>query len=104
MWLFAAIACALQVSRALGARAAVFIAGLLMLALLADFRMYRQFIPGRIDHHNVQIVMAMITLASALARGPRWAAVAGAAARPWVAGGFEGLPLPAPLRARLGVP
>jgi len=80
LWVFPAITAGLLVGRSLGSRSAV----LLTVCLMADPILYRQFIPGRIDHHNIQITMTVIALACALARrtrrgGPRSAAWR----RPW---------------------
>ena len=49
IWIFPAVAAALALARNLGARSAVFLAAAVM---LVDLNAYRQFVPGRIDHHN----------------------------------------------------
>lgn len=89
-WILPALGCALVVARNLGARSAVFVTAPLMMLHLA---LYRQFIPGRIDHHNIQIVMTMAALACVLARRDRtpWAAVGGAATGLGLAVGLEAL-------------
>ncbi|HZZ36713.1 MAG TPA: hypothetical protein VFE03_13405 [Caulobacteraceae bacterium] len=90
LWIFPALACALAIARNLGARAAVLIAAVLM---VFDFQLYRQFLPGRIDHHNVQITMAVAALACVTARSHRTAlaALAGAASALGLAIGLEAL-------------
>ncbi len=94
LWLFPAIGCALIVARNLGGRSAVLLTAPL---LLVDIELYRQFIPGRVDHHDVQIVMAMAAFACALAPGRRtlWAAVGGVAAGLGLAIGLEALAMQA---------
>ncbi|HEX7760276.1 MAG TPA: hypothetical protein VF459_12285, partial [Caulobacteraceae bacterium] len=57
LWIGPAVGCALVMARRLGGGAAVFVCALL---LIADMQLYSQFKPGRVDHHNVQIVMALI--------------------------------------------
>ena len=54
---------------------------------------YRQFTPGRIDHHNIQIAMTVVAMACLLARENRvrWAAAAGVAAGLGLAVGLEAL-------------
>src|SRR5215472_5219683 len=113
LWIPLAVAGALVVTRSLGTRSAVFIAAPVLLVLLP---LYRQFLPGRVDHHNVQITMAMWGVAGALApwrggAGPgaaaRWAAIAGGAAGFGLAIGLEALPfhaiVGASFAARLGL-
>lgn len=101
MWVFPAVGAALIVGRSLGGRSAV----LLTVALLADPILYRQFIPGRIDHHNIQITMTMIALACALApkNKSRWAAVGGVAAALGLAIGLEALLIQAVIGAGFGL-
>jgi hypothetical protein len=55
---------------------------------------YQQFLPGRIDHHNVQITLAVAVLAATLwsDRRPWAAAAAGGLTGLALAIGFEGLP------------
>jgi len=102
LWIFPGVAAALALARNLGARGAVFLAGLVM---LANDNAYRQFVPGRIDHHDGQIVMTVIAMACATARQnrTRWAWVGGAAAAFGLAIGLEALPLQALIGASYGV-
>jgi hypothetical protein len=89
-WIFPAVAAALVIARNLGERSAVVLTAVLLVSNLA---IYQQFVPGRIDHHNVQIVMTLIALAgaSAVARQRLLAAVAGAATGLGLAVGLEAL-------------
>ncbi|HWE98540.1 MAG TPA: hypothetical protein VG248_01980, partial [Caulobacteraceae bacterium] len=91
-WILPLVVSALAMARALGARLA-----LLLTTVLAafDLQLYRQFIPGRIDHHNLQIVMAMTSLACAVAgRGRARAAIGAACASALgLAIGLEALPV-----------
>jgi len=101
LWIFPGVAGALALARNLGGRSAVVVAVLL---LLCDTALYRQFYPGRIDHHDVQIVMTVIALACATARSERvrWAWVAGGAAAFGLAVGLEALPMQALVGASYG--
>jgi hypothetical protein len=94
LWIFPAVTAALWLARNLGARSAVLITAVL---LLIDLDCYRQFIPGRVDHHNIQIVMTLIALAAATSprRPIACAAIAGAATAIGLAIGLEALPLQA---------
>ena len=85
----AAIA-ALSIARSLGGKLAVFCCAALM---LTSTQMYLQFRPGRIDHHNVQITMAAIAVACAMAREQRarFATLAGLASGLGLAIGIEAL-------------
>jgi len=89
-WIAPAVICALTMARRLGGRSAVLIAAVL---LLVDVQLYAQFRPGRIDHHNIQIVMTLIAASCAVAGGrrARWAALAGAASGLGLAVGIEAL-------------
>ena len=102
MWVFPGVAAALALARNLGGRAAVAIACVL---LVSDTVLYRQFYPGRIDHHDVQIVMTLIAMACATARAERarWAWVGGAAASLGLAVGLEALPMQALVGASYGL-
>jgi hypothetical protein len=93
-WIFPAAFAALTIARNIGHRSAVLLTALL---LLFDMYLYPQFIPGRIDHHNIQIVMALIALAGATARvnQTRWAILAGLAGALGLAVGLEALVLQA---------
>jgi hypothetical protein len=102
LWIFPGLAGALAIARNLGGRSAVFLTAILM---LADSQLYRQFVPGRIDHHNVQIVMAVIAMACATAARDRarWAIIGGAVAGLGLAIGLEALPLQALIGASYGL-
>lgn len=98
LWVPVAVAGALVIARSLGTRSAVFVAAPILVSLL---QLYRQFLPGRVDHHNIQITMAVLGVAGALAawrpgtdprHAARWAALAGAAAGLGLAIGLEALP------------
>jgi hypothetical protein len=91
-WIFPAVATALVIARNLGASGAVVLTGVL---LITNLSIYQQFVPGRIDHHNIQIVMALAALAGATAvsREALWAAVAGMAAGLGLGIGLEALAL-----------
>jgi len=67
-WLVPALVCAFAIARRLGGDAAVVACAILF---LIDLQAYEQFHPGRIDHHNIQIVMALIATACCVARGNR---------------------------------
>jgi hypothetical protein len=73
--------------------------------MLVDLNAYRQFVPGRIDHHNLQITMAVVAMACATARNRRtpWAIVGGAAAALGLAIGLEAMPLQALIGASYGI-
>jgi len=90
LWIFPAVFAALIVARNLGARTAVLIAAVL---LATDFELYRQFSPGRVDHHDVQITLAVAALAIATLRElkPRMAAVAGLVSALGLAIGLEAM-------------
>jgi hypothetical protein len=67
---------------------------LTLLFAVAGVPSYLQFTPGRIDHHNVQIVATILTLAAMVwADRLRWCAVAAGVLTGFgLAIGFEGLP------------
>ena len=95
LWIGPAVVCVLSIARSLaprdrGGRAVVLIAAVLM---LIDVQPYAQFRPGRVDHHNVQIVMALIAAACAMAddRRARGGVLAGAATGLGLAIGIEAL-------------
>lgn len=102
LWILPGVVAGLALARNLGGRSAVPIAALLM---TIDVALYRQFYPGRIDHHDVQIVMATIAAACATARAGRvrWAIVGGAAAAFGLAVGLEAMPLQALIGASYGL-
>jgi hypothetical protein len=83
LWLVPAMVGTLALAWRLAGRPAALVALLLLLFGLPAFQ---QFKPGRIDHHDVQITLALLTLAAAAwADRVRWAA--------WVAGALSGLAL-----------
>ena len=86
-----AIFCAMIIARRLGGGLAVFICGVLFATNLQAFV---QFTPGRIDHHNIQILMALLAAACALSARDRsrWAVVAGMSTAFGLAVGIEALP------------
>ncbi|HXQ09678.1 MAG TPA: hypothetical protein VN805_01640 [Caulobacteraceae bacterium] len=90
LWIAPAAIAALSIARSLGGKLALFCCAML---LLTNTQMYVQFRPGRIDHHNVQITMAAIAVACAMAREQRtrFAALAGFASGLGLAIGIEAL-------------
>jgi hypothetical protein len=83
LWLVPAMAGALLLAWRLGGRPAAFVTLLLLLFGLPAFIQFR---PGRIDHHDVQITLAVLTLAAAIwSDRARWAA--------WATGAMSGLAL-----------
>jgi hypothetical protein len=108
LWVPVATGSALVIARKFGARAAVFMAVPLFVTLTP--MLYRQFTPGRIDHHNVQISMALLALAGAITAGASpppqrlWPAVlAGAAGGLGLAVGLEALPFHALIGLSFGL-
>jgi hypothetical protein len=99
---FPAIICALSMARSLGGRAVVMIAAI-MAAM--DPLLYGQFHPGRVDHHNVQILMTLTALAAATTRRPSaaLAVVAGVATALGLSIGIEALPFHAVIGASFGL-
>jgi hypothetical protein len=89
-WIFPAAVATLTIARNIGGRYAVVLTALL---LCFDLGLYEQFVPGRIDHHNLQIVMALIALAGATSRAQerRGAIVAGLAGAFGLGVGLEAL-------------
>lgn len=100
-WVFPAVGAALIVGRNLGGRSAVMLTAILLINPI----LYRQFMPGRIDHHNIQIAMTVIALACAVARTKRarWAAIGGVATALGLAIGLEALALQAMIGASFGL-
>jgi hypothetical protein len=91
LWIFPAVFCALTIALRLGGSLAVFVCAVL---LASNQQPFVEFVPGRIDHHNIQIVMIMIAMACAVAHEHRsgWALVAGASTGLGLAIGVEALP------------
>jgi hypothetical protein len=90
LWIAPAAIAALSIARSLGGKLAVFCCAML---LLTNTQLYVQFRPGRIDHHNVQITMATIAVACAMAKAQRtrFAVLAGLASGLGLAIGIEAL-------------
>lgn len=83
LWLAPAISGAVALAWRLGGRAA---SAVVLLLLLLGLPALLQFKPGRIDHHDVQITLALLTLAAAIwSDRVRWTA--------WVAGMLSALAL-----------
>lgn len=74
-----------------------------LLLLVADPFLYAQFIPGRIDHHNIQIALSLVVAAGAIADGAAPALIAGLATGLGLAIGFEGMFLEAVCAAAIAV-
>lgn len=91
LWLLPAIAGTAALAWRLGGRAATLVALLLLVFGLPAFF---QFKPGRIDHHDVQITLAILTIAAAIwaDRVPRAAAAAGILSGLALAIGIEAMP------------
>lgn len=116
LWVFAASAAALAWTRGLAGatlrplagRTALASAAVLAAATLCvvDVELYgSQFQPGRIDHHDVQITLALVAAAGAMqaGRGRVGAVVAGAATGLGLAIGLEALVFEAAVAASFGV-
>jgi len=91
MVLLAVVALVAELSERIGGRASRLPAlGLLAMTLAV----YTEFVPGRVDHHNVQIALTLgMVLATLLGRHhPGWAVAAGALAATGLAIGTEVLP------------
>jgi len=90
LWMFPALYAALVIARNLGTRSAVLIAAVLV---VTELQLYRQFTPGRVDHHDIQITCALAVLAIATLRDlkPWLAAAAGALTALGLAVGLEAL-------------
>jgi hypothetical protein len=97
-----AVVAGLAIARSLGGKVAVFVCALLM---LTNTQLYIQFRPGRIDHHNVQIVLATIAVACAMAQTnrARFAAIAGVATGLGLAIGIEALAFHALVGVSFGI-
>jgi hypothetical protein len=90
LWIPGAVAGALVIARETGPKSAVFVAAPILLTVLP---LYRQFLPGRIDHHDVQITLAVLAVAGGVRREPTatWSAAAGVACGLGLAVGLEAL-------------
>jgi hypothetical protein len=90
LWLLPTMAGATAIAWRVAGRDAAPIALVLTAVGLPAFQ---HFIPGRIDHHNVQIAIAVLLVAAVVwSDRTRWAAAAGALTGAAMAIGFEGLP------------
>jgi len=88
--IFPTVLSALTIARRLGGSLAVFVCAVFLAVNQLSFA---QFIPGRIDHHNVQIALVMIAMACATAveRRSGWALGAGVSTGLGLSIGLEGL-------------
>ena len=66
LWIGPAVTSAMLIARSLGSRSAVFVTAVL---LIFDLQPYIQFLPGRVDHHNVQISLCLVACAAAMVDG-----------------------------------
>ena len=100
--IFPGVLCALAMARRLGGSLAVFICAVF---LAVNQLTFAEFIPGRVDHHNLQIVLVMAAMACAMAgeHRSRWALLAGAATGFGLAIGIEGLPFHMVVAASYGL-
>ncbi|HWA63478.1 MAG TPA: hypothetical protein VG939_19025 [Caulobacteraceae bacterium] len=89
-WILPATLAALVAARIVGTKGAAPLAALL---LALDQLPYIQFLPGRIDHHNLQITLVLVALACGLARrrDALFAALAALATAVGLAIGIEAL-------------
>ncbi|MHB8285761.1 MAG: hypothetical protein ACYDD1_13930 [Caulobacteraceae bacterium] len=107
LWIFPASLAAMAVAKRLGAGALGGAVVLICAVILAsDTQLFiAQFHPGRIDHHNIQIVMCMLALAGAVQTGPGvgGAVLAGVATGLGSAVGLEALVFEAVIGAALAL-
>lgn len=91
LWILPAIIGAIALAWRLGGRMAAVV---LLLLLLLGLPAFIQFKAGRIDHHDVQITLALLTMAAAIwsDRVPWAACTAGILSGLALAIGFEGMP------------
>ena len=87
LWIFPLALGAVLAARRLGGSSAVLAAAM----FIASYPVMIQFAVGRIDHHNVQMALAMLMLAGAINIETRWG--------PWLAGVSTGLLLAVGLEA-----
>jgi len=92
LWTFPAIWAALALSRRLGGTAALLPAAAL---LMTNILHYAQWWPGRIDHHDIQITMALAAAVGAAEGGIGGALLTGVASAFGLAVGIEVLPFAA---------
>jgi hypothetical protein len=95
LWIFPAAVATLLAARRLGDRTAAPHWALLIgaLVLMLHLPLYNQFRPGRVDHHDAQIVFFLLAFAGAVQTGPlRWGPIlAGVASGLGIAVGLEAL-------------
>jgi len=91
LWIAPALGAMCAIAWRCGSRPAALMALLIAVAAVPG---YQQFMPGRIDHHNVQLALALGVVASTLwsDRRDAFAAAAGALSALSLAIGFETLP------------
>ena len=92
VWTFPAIWAALALARRLGGAPALLPAAAM---LMINILLYSQWWPGRIDHHDIQITMALAAAAGAAFGGVRGGVLAGVATGFGLAVGIEVLPFAA---------
>ena len=100
LWIAPSVLSALVLTRRLGGGLAVLPAAVL---LTVGFPLYAQFAPGRVDHHNVQIALCLVTAAGAVQGSVRGAILAGAAMALGLAVGLESLLFAAVICAAIGL-
>ncbi len=102
LWLLPTMAAMAAIAWRVAGREAALIA---LLLALVGVPAYQQFTPGRIDHHNVQIALAMLVAAATVWSDRKaWCAgAAGALTGLALAIGFEGLPYLAVCAAALSL-
>ena len=90
-WILPAVFGALAIARRIGGSQALFVCAIFFAANQMPFADFR---PGRIDHHNVQIALAVTAAASAIAGARRefWSLISGFASGLGLAIGLEALP------------
>ncbi len=107
LWIFPAVAAALLIARRLGTLSAHRIWTLAIAALLmaVSLNLYVQFHPGRVDHHDAQMVFFLLAFAGAVQSGPRlWGpALTGIATGLGLAIGLEALVFEAAIGAAIAL-
>lgn len=88
LWIFPTCWAALAASRRLAGNLAVFACAIL---LMTEMSLFLQFRPGRVDHHNLQIMLCMLAFAGAALGSVRGAAVSGLSIGLGLAIGLEAL-------------
>jgi len=88
LWTAPAIAAVIAIARRMGGQAAVLPSALLM---VMNALFFIQWVPGRIDHHNVQITLTLIAVAGAVQGRRGGAILAGVATGLALAVGLEAL-------------